>query len=772
MDWFTLTLTWYLLTTAATVAIAPLALWLCRGLTDRGASIARPVAALALIWPVWFLAGIGSGIVPFSTVALWISLILIGIASWVLGWRAGVIDRTAIKHLLIAEAGFLVFFALFIWFHGYGPQLTEQEKPGDLMMLASSMRAHQMPPDDAWMAGSTINYYYLGYVIWAAFAKMVNATPAEAFNLALATVFGMVCVVATGLAGNIVGRWFSEHTARVAGILGLLFVVIIGNPWAAFNVLADASGQWTSFFFSGIGWDSTRIIHDTGPTDTIISEFPSFSFILGDLHPHLLALPYAITALTIAWALAQGTGPRTDGRFDTSWWGRIVLGGAIVGSLYAMNSWDMPTYLLIAAVGLLIGAWNRSWRDRIAGLIALGLSAVVAWLPFYVAFEAPTKQGQSGLAGTLQGIPVVGGILASVVSYRGERTSASEYLSVFGFMWIIALVLIAAEFWNRRHSPTDSLNQKMALGVAAILVLGALLVPAPVLALAGLPIVATIVLVQRDPKLSLANVALGLFSLGFALTIIPELFYLSDIFNSRMNTIFKIYYQVWLLTAIASAVAVIAIWQVLRPLITMRLATTVVAIGTAVVLLLGVTYPVVAGKQWLDWRNPTREWSGVDGLAYLDQPDDVYAMPGEYDAIQWLRENGKRNDVLLSASGCAWRAPVGRPAGATGIPSILGWYDHEQQWHLADPQIYAKMVQRIADVNALFTQPTPELLDKYGITLIYIGHVEENGDPNANTDYPCAPGPFSGARNPNYPGAGWTEVYNTDGVRIYRREGS
>ena len=772
MDWFTLTLTWYLLTTVATVAIAPLALWLCRSLTDRGASIARPVAALALIWPVWFLASIGPGLVPFSTVALWTSLVLIGVAAWVLGWRAGVIDRVAIRHLLIAEAGFLVFFALFIWFHGYGPQLTEQEKPGDLMMLASSMRAHQMPPDDAWMAGSSINYYYLGYVIWAAFAKMVSATPAEAFNLALATVFGMVCVAATGLAGNIIGRWFSERAARIAGVLGLLFVVIIGNPWAAFKVLADASGQWAAFFFGGIGWDATRILHDTGPTDTIISEFPSFSFILGDLHPHLLALPYAITALTIAWALAQRTGNRSDTRLDTGWWGRIMLGSAIVGSLYAMNSWDMPTYLLITAIGLLIGAWNRSGRDRIVGLVALGLSAVIAWLPFYVAFEAPTKQGQSGLAGTLQDIPVIGGILASVVSYRGERTSASEYLSVFGFMWAIALILIAAEFWNRRHSRTDSLNQKMALGAAAILVLGALLVPAPVLALAGLPIVATIMLIQRDPKLSLANVALGLFSLGFVLTIIPELFYLSDIFNSRMNTIFKIYYQVWLLMGIASGVAVIAIWQVLRPLLTARLATTAVAIGTAVILLLGVTYPVVAGKQWLDWRNPTREWSGIDGLAYLDQPDDVYAMPGEYAAIQWLWENGKRDDVLLAASGCAWRAPVGRPAGATGIPSILGWYDHEQQWHLADPQIYAKMVQRIADVNALFTQPSTELLDKYGVTLIYIGHVEENGDPNGNTDYPCAPGPFSGARNPGFPGAGWTEVYNADGVRIYRRDGS
>jgi len=781
VDWFNLTLTWYLLTTLATVAIAPLALWLCRGLTDRGASIARPVAALAMIWPIWFLASIGSGVVPFTTIALWVSLIVVGIASWTLAWRTGLIDRTSIKHLLIAEAGFLVFFALFIWFHGYGPQITDQEKPGDMMMLASSMRSTSMPPNDAWMAGSTINYYYLGYVIWAAFAKMVGATPAEAFNLALATIFGMVCVAVAGLAGNAVGRWFSERIARIAGILGLCFVVVIGTPWAAFTALGNWSTQWRAFFFiSGIGWNASRVIHDVAG-DQIISEFPAFSFILGDLHPHLLALPYTITALTLAWALAHRqdadrAGRHRVGPYDAGLLGRIVLSGAIAGVLYAMNSWDMPTYLLIAAIGLLIGLWQHPVRKRIIGIVILGVSAIIAWLPFYVAFEAPTMQGKGGIAGAMQSIPVFGGILASVVGYQGERTSAGEYLSVFGFMWVIALILIASEFWNRRHPEVDvdSVNQKMALAAAVILIFGSLLIPAPVLALAGLPIVAIVVLIQRDPKLTASNVALGLFGIGFVLAILPEFFYLSDIFKTRMNTIFKIYYQVWLLMAIASAVAAIVIWSTLRALVTTRIATVVVAIGTAAIILLGVTYPVVAGKQWLDWRNPAREWSGIDGLAYLDDPRQSWSSPGEYAALQWLWKNGTQDDVLLAQSGCEWGTDIGRTASASGIPSILGWDGHERQWHLADPEIYSEMTGRIADVNSLFTQPTPDLLDKYGVTLIYIGPVETNGSGYTNAvDGPtCAKGPFPGASNPSYPGAGWSEVYNAEGVRIYRRDGS
>jgi len=779
VDWFNLTLTWYLMTLLVTIAIAPLALWLCRALTDRGASVARPIAILAMVWPVWFLASIGSGIVPFSRVSLWASLILVGITGWVLAWRGGLVDRTALRHLAIAEAGFLFFFALFIWFHGYGPQITDQEKPGDMMMLASSMRATQMPPNDAWMAGDTINYYYLGYVLWAAIAKMVGAAPVQAFNLALATVFGMVGVAATGLAGNVVGRWFSGRIARIAGVLSLLFIVIIGTPWAAFTALGNWSLQWTAFFFNpGIGWGATRVIHDviTVPPDTIISEFPAFSFILGDLHPHLLALPYTITALTLAWALAlehdrDRAGRHGVGPYDVGLLGRIVLSGAIVGTLYAMNSWDMPTYLLFTALGLLIGLWHHPVRTRITGLIVLALSAVLAWLPFYVAFKAPTVQGQTGIAGTVQGIPVVGGILASVVGYQGERTSAGEYLSVFGFMWVIALVLIAIEFWNRRHADIDSLGQKTAIGAAVILILGALLIPAPVLALVGLPIVAAVVLVQRDPRLTASNVALGLFGIGFAITILPEFFYLADIFNNRMNTIFKLYYQVWLLMAVASAIAIVVIWSSLRPLITARIATIVVAVGTVAILLLGVTYPVVAGKQWLDWRNPTREWSGIDGLAYLKDPRQGNSSAGEYDAIRWLWNNGTEHDVLLAASGCEWQTSLGRPAGASGIPSILGWNGHELQWHLANPDINAEMAQRITDVNSLFSQPSAELLDKYGVTLIYIGDTELQGTAGVKPGPTCAPGPFAGASNPGFPGAGWSEAYNAEGVRIYRREG-
>ena len=57
---------------------------------------------------------------------------------------------------------------------------------------------------------------------------------------------------------------------------------------------------------SDYAWfDPSRVIPDT------INEFPSFSFLLGDLHAHVLALPFTVLALAFALQIAL-RGPRGD----------------------------------------------------------------------------------------------------------------------------------------------------------------------------------------------------------------------------------------------------------------------------------------------------------------------------------------------------------------------------------------------------------------------------------------------------------------------------
>ncbi len=772
MDSFEAIVKWYLVMTLVSVALMPLALVLFRHLTDRGASFARTIAMLFLVWPAWFLSGIVPELVPFNEFVLWATIALGGIASWALAIRTRVIARDTLVHVGLAELGWLAMFAGYIWFRGFDPTIAGQEKMSDLMMLASTMQADAMPPNDAWLAGETINYYYAGYVPWAAIGNLIGTTPAIAYNLALASVFASTVMVAVGVAANVIGHFFSLTLARVAGMLAALFVVFMASPWAAFTAIDQRDTIWDTFWFQYL-WPATRQLDATieaGGTEAI-TEFPAFSFQLGDLHPHLLALPFTLLALGCAWMLVLlpkdgvASGLRTQ-------WGRIVVAGGVVGALYAMNSWDFPAYLLIAVGALVAGTSGWAARERILAGLLLVASSILIWLPFYVHFESPTASSGSALANAVEEIPVIGGILASVAAWQGPATTLGQYTGLFGFAYVVALSLIAWEFWNRRHLPHDPSVTKVTLGIAVVFGLAGLLWPMPLLILAGVPIILLLLLWQRDTSVNPSNVAFALFGMGFMLTLVPDFLYLIDVYNNRMNIVFKLYYQAWTMFALGAAIGLAVLWNAVRQV---RLASALLVGVTAAMVFGGVGATVIGMNQWNNWRYGDHdEWYGMDGLFFLeDQP----GWTGEYAGIVWLWENASPDDVVLAAGGCEFTNSVGITAAGSGVPTILGWQGHEIQWHLGQPGFAAGLMERTSAINALWAEPDPALLDEYGVTLIFIGPLEVNGTGPTGDDRPvasdqCAPGPFPNASNPEFPGAGWSEVFTDDGVRIYRRDGT
>ena len=764
MDWFQPTLSWYLTTTAITLAIAPLVMMLFSSVTDRGASVIRPIGALLLTWPLWLLASIGDGLVPFSWTALWVALVGLATLAWLVGLRTGALTGASIIHVAIAEAGHLVAFAAYVWLHGFVPSVTgpfspDQEKPSDLMMLASTMRAESMPPLDAWLSGETINYYYFGYVIWAGVANMIDTTPAIAFNLALASTFAMTVVAIVGTVANILSRFTKSFMARVGGALAVLLVVLSGNAWAAIQVLREPSEQWSQWPFSGIFWNATRIIQD-GTGYPPISEFPAFSFLLADLHPHLLAIPYTITALAFAWLFASM--PRDVP--SALRWVILSVAGICVTALYAMNSWDYPTWWFVVACAILVSpAFRIGWK-RFVAVGAMTITGLVAWLPFILAFETPVNSSNSALAETFGDVPLIGGVVASIATFTSERTSPIEYLSIFGFFYPVLLLALATELFAHRDITLDPLILRLAWLSAGITVLLGILMPAPLVIMLGLPILAGVVILLRSTNLTLGVITTALATLAFLLTLIPEFFYLLDVFGTRMNTVFKLYLQVWILSGVATALALALLW---RRTSTWRPGQALVAAAALIIVLAGLTYPVFAGSQWYSARNPDGDWQGIDGLAFLQGGDA--ADPATYDALQWLWDNASEEDVLLAAGGCEWNPVIGRPAAASGVPSIIGWDGHETQWHLGDQEILSQIPERVDAIRDLFAMPTADLLDEYGVTLIFIGRSETQGGGSEPTER-CAPGPFPEATSPEFPGPGWTEVFSQDGVRILRRD--
>ncbi|MGH2560021.1 MAG: DUF2298 domain-containing protein [Thermomicrobiales bacterium] len=786
MTWLTEGIAWYLVLAAAAWGFAPLARLVGGRLPDRGASIARPVALLAVVYPTWLLASLD--LVPYSTVGLWATLAVGAICGWALAWRKGLVTREWLRALLVAELVFLVAFAAYVALRGYTPRITGTEKPMDVAFLAAGARTTEMPPPDPWFSGEPINYYYLGYLVHGSLARMADVPPWFAFNLALASTFGIAVAGAAGLGFNLVRAWLGRGRALGAAALAAFLLAIAGNLHAPIEFLKDPRATVDSWWWQGIGWDSSRVVIDHGYQQAeTINEFPYFSFLLGDLHPHLTALPFTLLALAVALNLWRAG--REDGRGS---WAMLVVSGVAVGALYPLNSWDFPTYLLIALAAVL-AAWGWS-RETVERTSALLIAAVVAWLPFSVTF-VPFAGGEAeNLPSFLADLPIVGRLLTTVVAYGGEWTSVAEFLTVFGVGWAIAVIFLGVEGW-REWQRRETRRMPGPMIVAAVIVtLVAIALPAPVLILAGAPLAVAVWLIvsaqcpvpSAQPEAmayggaedavgtehlhssthwALRTAVAGCFAGAFGLVLVTEFFYIQDVFDGRYNTLFKVYYQVWTLLAIGAAAAAALLWRAAAA----RWGTARVALGAGVTVAVaaGLVYPVVASEQWTEWESP-RDWRGLNGAAFIEDlaPDDLAA-------IRWLEDNAREDDVLLEAPGCQYQVnggiPTSRMSAFTGVPTVSGWTGSERQWRGGQPELMAQLgvpapSAREADVAAMFADPQSPLVEQYGVTLLVVGFFERQG----TTACEIA-GPYPRVSQPDYPGPGWEEVFASGEARIYRR---
>ena len=453
-----------------------------------------------------------------------------------------------------------------------------------------------------------------------------------------------------------------------------------------------------------------------------------------------------------------------------------------------MNSWDFPTYGVAIAVALLIST-GPTW-DWVQQMIVLGGVALLAWSPFWVSF-VPFAGPNSGNVTSIPGLHL---IARNVAGFSGERTSAGEYLTVWGLTWTIAVIFLVVETittWPER-APDDACpaqppyQRGVIVASVVIIAVVALALPAPVIVLAGIPTVlaARLVWVRIDGARDLTMLVGALYAAGWGITILTEFFYIRDVFNGRFNTLFKIYYQVWTLVGIAGAIAIVLLWQRAAASTPKR---AVIGAGLVVGLVAGLVYPVVSIKTWFDYLNPSRNWAGLDGLAphgseaFVPDPSNPTRNTGKSEAdvaaIRWLNQNAEPGDVILEAPGCGYtinsELPTGRFSTFTGIPTVIGWNGHEGQWRGGQPELLAQIQPRAADVASMYEDPNPitnPLFDQYDISLLVVGDLEKYGAGMRDVDTPvCAiAGPFESVNVPGYPEPGWNLVYDGE-TKIYRR---
>jgi uncharacterized membrane protein len=213
-----------------------------------------------------------------------------------------------------------------------------------------------------------------------------------------------------------------------------------------------------------------------------------------------------------------------------------------------------------------------------------------------------------------------------------------------------------------------------------------------------------------------------------------ELFYLQDLFGNRMNTVFKLYYQAWLLLAVAGAYGLWHWWSRPPPArLLPRVSEGVWALALAVLLAASLYYPPGA---IMDKAGGFKDRATLDGLAYVQRRDD-----GEYRAIQWLRDQAPEGRIV-EAVGDDY-SEYGRISASTGLPTILGWEFHEFQWR-GTRELFAGRRDEVAEI---YRTPdlarASELLDKYDVRYIFVGPRERASYRSAGlAKFEALPSPF------------------------------
>ena len=206
--------------------------------------------------------------------------------------------------------------------------------------------------------------------------------------------------------------------------------------------------------------------------------------------------------------------------------------------------------------------------------------------------------------------------------------------------------------------------------------------------------------------------------MGVALVMGPELFYVVDTFDNRMNTVFKLFYQAWAILAVAAPLTLyFGVRSALQGGLWLRRAGVAVGFGFAT-LAVGAFY-LPAGMALTVTTTSGSQFT-LDATAFLREQE-----PGEYAAIEWLRANAEADDVIVEAVGGDY-STFGRVASFTGLPSPLNWPGHELQWRgSSEPQ-----TGRAEDVEALYEASDPEtaaeVIERYGVRYVVLGKRERD----------------------------------------------
>ena len=684
--------TWYLLALVLGAAAMPLTGRLFRRFQDRGWMFSKVTAIAVSGFLTWFLVAVK--IIKFTTMTCIVVTLVCAAASLILYCReqkAG-FECIPFAHLDLVYAEELLFFTAFLlwtYFAGFHPAAYGTEKFMDYGFMEAMMRSKTLPATDLWYSQGKINYYYGGQYFAVFLTKLSGAKVELTYNLmrtfvaglAFAMPFSLVHQMVTDRLGRIRTGW-KKALPSVTGILAGISVSIAGNMhYVVYGQIIPfiqklKGEEVSSYWFP----DATRYIgFNPDVEDKTIHEFPCYSFVLGDLHAHVVDIMFVLLLLGLLYAWMKKV--RTmelsgESMSRREFWKKQLLmpqllaAGALLGMFHWTNYWDFVIYFVVTCgAALFMNIIGQKGKIRwVLGVTAaqaveiLTLATVII-LPFTLQFDTSNM---------VQGIALA-----------KHHSLLHQLLVLWGLPGILTILFVVSLLIEKLRGAEQKSLYHLLTSI-------------------------------RLPDLF--AVLMGLCAIG--LVLIPELVYVRDIYengNARANTMFKLTYQAYIMFGMTMIYAIFRLLVIGKNKILKVLAFIGLFLFVWTCGYFGNSVHSWFGTVW----KPS-QYKGLNATAFLetDFPEDV-------NGIRWLKENISDAPVVLEANGDSY-SEYERVSAMTGLPTIMGWYVHEWLWRgdLAD------LNAKIEEIKEIYTSTdetrVKELLEEYNVSYIFVGSCERN----------------------------------------------
>ncbi|TAH75141.1 MAG: hypothetical protein EWM47_00245 [Anaerolineaceae bacterium] len=713
-------LQWWLVILILGIIFMPLSGLLFSNLSDKGYLFSKTIGIAVTGYLMWMLSAIK--IMRFTTVS---SIITVGIGL-ILNlfimfyfkrfykssgstkytekkFISTYFKKENIRIFITEELLFFIIFLIFTYIRGFKPEAYGTEKFMDYGFMTTMMRSDYMPPQDFWFSGTHLNYYYVGQFVATFLTRLSFVDVSLGYNLMLMMTGAFAFVLPFSIVYNLIIRYGEKDAKRsrvlagIGGLIGGSGVCIAGNMhYPIYGLIIPFFKNLTSEVKSSYSYwfpDATRYIGYSPETnDKTIHEFPAYSFILGDLHAHVVNILFVVTVLAIllSWLYGQADRYRDTKTIKEEVFNpQIIMLGFFIGLFHTTNFWDYPIYFVVSGAIILFsnmivyGFKRKAYLlTGIQGIFIFLLSQLFA-LPFKLQFDQ----------------------ISASARLVENHTPFYQYMVLWGLpiFTVSAFLIITINDYVAKMK-TKRKKKKLKSKLRRV---GRLLAS----------------YMDSLSATDLYVITIGLCAMG--LVLLPEIVYVKDIYSGdykRANTMFKLTYQAFIMFGICFGYIYIRLLPYGKGIV--RRIIIGISLFTFCLTLL---YPTNAVKSWYGNIFDKKGYEGIDATLFMKED-----FKDDYLATKWLIENVSGTPVVLEANGYSY-TDYQRVSVITGLPTVLGWYTHEQLWKsgpdTTDDTVSSQLNDRGSDIETIYTSDdislVKELIDKYEISYIYVGQLEE-----------------------------------------------